>query len=113
MSTTHTRKISQQIRFIIEKESVDQNYLECSHGLCDTLHKRWHRGGVCMKPRADVIEWYVKDTNSTDHRSQRFYLGYCGSVSSFDTKREAVAALTDYLNSMTDIEWQQIAKAGA
>ena len=109
----NTRKISQQTRFIIEKESVDQNYLECTHELCDTLHRRWHRGSVCMKPRADRIEWIVKDTHSTDLRSNRFYLGYCSSISSFANKKEAVAALTEYLDGLTDAEWQQIAKAGA
>ncbi len=109
--TTPHRKISDQTRFIIKKDSVDQNYLECSHSLCDTLHRRWHQKGICMKPRADRIEWYVEDTHSTDLRSNRFYLGYCSSIGSFDTRREAVAALTDYLNSLTDAEWQQIAGA--
>ena len=100
------RKISQQTRYIIEKQEQFLDEFDCEHPMCERFHQKWiDRSGVCHKPRKPRTEYVLVDTVS-DRRIDRYDGAY-------DTKREAAADLTRLLNLLTDIEWQQITKAGA
>jgi len=103
----NTRKISQQTRYIIVRDEFIPEY-ECSHPLCGTMHKRWHKRDVrnglyCTKPVGKVVVYLIIDTQ-TDDRLTDYY-------DSYERKREAVADLERFLRRLTDAEWQQIAGA--
>jgi|DEB0MinimDraft_3_1074331.scaffolds.fasta_scaffold120613_1 hypothetical protein len=101
-----TRKISQQTRYIIEKQEQDMEVFGCQHSMCERFHQKWRdRHGNCNKPIAPRPEYVLLDT-VTDQRIDRY-------DDAFSTKREAAESLMRFLSLLTDIEWQQIAKAGA
>lgn len=77
-------------RYSAVKDEFDVNQYDCEHPLCDRLHKRWIRGGICHKPRAPRVVWIVVD-NTTDERAE----GHLGDA--FATKRDALAAINHQL----------------
>ncbi|NBR70522.1 MAG: hypothetical protein EBT75_00235 [Proteobacteria bacterium] len=85
-------------RYIIVKQEQDMNVFDCEHPLCERLHKKWIQGGICHKPRAPRAEYVIVDT-ATDERVD-------GYDEAFDTKREATAALTRFLNLLKKGEQQ-------
>jgi len=100
-----TRKVNQQTRYIIQKQEQDMEEMGCQHSACEVFHKKWRdHYGNCKKPIAPRTEYVIVDM-MTDER-----LGV-GEI--FATKRDAIAELTRFLNRLTEIEWSQIAKAGA
>jgi hypothetical protein len=96
----NTRKISQQTRYIIEKRELELDY-DCQHPMCDTLHKKWISNGICMKPTAPHFDWIIWNEIKNE------------VIEVFEYQRDAKQHLLSVINSLTDIEWQQIIKAGA
>jgi hypothetical protein len=61
------------------------NWTECDHPLCDQLHERFIYRGMHDVPYTVWIVWDVE------------YGGYVENHHTFDTKRDAVAWLENYL----------------
>ena len=93
------RKISQQTRYIIEKRELELDY-DCTHPMCDTLHKKWISGGVCKKPTAPAFDWIIWDSVKRE------------VTAVFEYQRDAKARLLSDISRMSDSDWQQIKKAG-
>lgn len=74
-------------KYSVVKEVFDLIGMECEHPLCETLHKKWRRGGICHKPRAPRTVWVVID-KTTGERAEHLVLGAV-----YDTRREAIQAL--------------------
>jgi hypothetical protein len=93
-----TRKISQQTRYVIEKRELELDY-DCQHPMCDTLHKKWRVRGVCQKPTAQDFDWII-----WDNVKQEPWV--------FEYQRDAKKHLLSVINSLSDVEWRQIANLG-